>query len=474
MPTTPKFDPAALGLTPSYSTSGGVEQGNSESTLAAYSKDNGDGTFSQWSPTGEFQGTHKYRSALDMAGQGLEKMVKTVGPVLASAFLPGVLNGALGVGGSLGTNLSGLGLQAATGALTGATTAGLTGGNIVRGALMGGAGGALSNYLGDGTLAYNGGAGGNNLDTNPDLNGSVGDYTGLPDPYTHADLGNFTVGDPARVDFNIGEPTGALTQTDGLSDTVDNVNQGYGANNSDAADTNASGTSEGIRGHGDEEIGGTGSNTSKAFPDGTPSVDTQKSIWDKLGDKVMDKLRDPVTGDINWSTALALAGLATSVIGKLTSSDPPPVKTIDELMKQVKPAGFDDPLPTGTGGLSTGHSWATRPRIYSADMPSPIVAGRRYAEGGEVEGALSVAPPFVGFVQGEGGGQDDLIDASLSAGEYVFDAESVSMLGDGNNEEGARKLDELRASLRAHKRSAPDDQSAPPAQGALSYMNGGQ
>jgi hypothetical protein len=107
-------------------------------------------------------------------------------------------------------------------------------------------------------------------------------------------------------------------------------------------------------------------------------------------------------------------------------------------------------------------------------MPTPIVAGRRYAEGGEVEGALSVAPPFVGFVQGEGGGQDDLIDASLSAGEYVFDAESVSMLGDGNNEEGARKLDELRASLRAHKRSAPDDQIAPPAQGALSYMNGGQ
>jgi hypothetical protein len=204
----------------------------------------------------------------------------------------------------------------------------------------------------------------------------------------------------------------------------------------------------------------------------TPPADVQKSVWDKLGDKVMDKLRDPVTGDINWSNALALAGLAVSTIGKLTASDPPPVSTVGELRAKVVPKDFDKEW--AGGALTAAAPWNTRERIYSADMPTPIVAGRRYAEGGEVEGALSVAPPFVGFVQGEGGGQDDLIDASLSAGEYVFDAESVSMLGDGNNEEGARKLDELRASLRAHKRSAPDDQIAPPAQGALSYMNGGQ
>lgn len=81
--------------------------------------------------------------------------------------------------------------------------------------------------------------------------------------------------------------------------------------------------------------------------------------------------------------------------------------------------------------------------------------------------------PMVGFVAGEGGGQDDLVEARLSPGEYVFDAESVSMLGDGNNEEGARKLDELRQKLRAEKRAAPSGKIAPPAKGALSYIKGG-
>ena len=44
------------------------------------------------------------------------------------------------------------------------------------------------------------------------------------------------------------------------------------------------------------------------------------------------------------------------------------------------------------------------------------------------------------------------------------------MLGNGNNAAGARKLDELREQLRAHKRSAPPDEIAPPARGPLSYM----
>jgi hypothetical protein len=124
-------------------------------------------------------------------------------------------------------------------------------------------------------------------------------------------------------------------------------------------------------------------------------------------------------------------------------------------------------------------------RIYSADMRSPIVSGvvttnkTKHATGGLIQGPLTQAfasggepYPFVGFVQGDGGGQSDLIDANLSPGEYVFDAESVSMLGDGNNAEGAKKLDELRQQLRAQKRSAPDDEIAPPAQGPLSYIGG--
>lgn len=65
------------------------------------------------------------------------------------------------------------------------------------------------------------------------------------------------------------------------------------------------------------------------------------------------------------------------------------------------------------------------------------------------------------FVRGPGGGQDDKVSAALSPGEYVFDASATSELGDGNPEEGARKLDKLRVAIRKHKRSAPAS-SIPP------------
>jgi hypothetical protein len=58
----------------------------------------------------------------------------------------------------------------------------------------------------------------------------------------------------------------------------------------------------------------------------------------------------------------------------------------------------------------------------------------------------------IGYLSGDTGGQDDLIDAKLSDGEYVFDASTVSDLGDGNNAAGARKLDSFRKNIRKHKR----------------------
>jgi hypothetical protein len=56
------------------------------------------------------------------------------------------------------------------------------------------------------------------------------------------------------------------------------------------------------------------------------------------------------------------------------------------------------------------------------------------------------------YLSGDSGGQDDLIDAKLSDGEYVIDAATVADLGDGNNAAGARKLDNFRRNIREHKR----------------------
>jgi hypothetical protein len=54
-------------------------------------------------------------------------------------------------------------------------------------------------------------------------------------------------------------------------------------------------------------------------------------------------------------------------------------------------------------------------------------------------------------VRGAGTGRSDDIPAVLSDGEYVMDAETVAMLGDGSNKAGAKKLDQLRVNLRRHK-----------------------
>lgn len=64
---------------------------------------------------------------------------------------------------------------------------------------------------------------------------------------------------------------------------------------------------------------------------------------------------------------------------------------------------------------------------------------------------------------GMGDGRSDHIDAVLSPGEYVMDAETVSMMGDGDNEAGARAFDGLRRNIRKHKgaKLAKGDISAP-------------
>jgi hypothetical protein len=61
------------------------------------------------------------------------------------------------------------------------------------------------------------------------------------------------------------------------------------------------------------------------------------------------------------------------------------------------------------------------------------------------------APGAARLVKGPGTGRSDDIPARLSDGEYVFDAETVALLGDGSTDEGARRLDALRKKLRMHK-----------------------
>jgi hypothetical protein len=77
------------------------------------------------------------------------------------------------------------------------------------------------------------------------------------------------------------------------------------------------------------------------------------------------------------------------------------------------------------------------------------------------------------FVRGGGTGRSDEINAKLSDGEYVIDAETVAMLGDGSSKAGAQRLDQMRESIRQHKGKAlAKGKFSPDAKSPLTYLKG--
>lgn len=74
-------------------------------------------------------------------------------------------------------------------------------------------------------------------------------------------------------------------------------------------------------------------------------------------------------------------------------------------------------------------------------------------------------------VRGPGTGRSDDIPAQLSDGEYIIDAETTAMLGDGSSEAGAAKLDMMREAIRKHKGQAlAKGKFSPDAKSPLEYL----
>jgi len=155
------------------------------------------------------------------------------------------------------------------------------------------------------------------------------------------------------------------------------------------------------------------------------------------------------------------------------------------------PADATQPVqPKADGGLATHYTFG------KAVDPAEIMGGGQGMRRGGLAGLGSVPTirrfsslphpdnPAVGTVDGRhdyrngaavrgpGTGQSDDIPAMLADGEYVIDAELVSMLGDGSNKAGAEKLDKFREEVRKHKRSTPLHKIPRPAKSPLAYMKG--
>jgi hypothetical protein len=69
-------------------------------------------------------------------------------------------------------------------------------------------------------------------------------------------------------------------------------------------------------------------------------------------------------------------------------------------------------------------------------------------------------------------GRTDNIKALLSPGEYVMDAETVALLGNGNGDAGAKRLDQMREAVRKQKGGAlSKGKISPDAQSPLTYLS---
>jgi hypothetical protein len=91
---------------------------------------------------------------------------------------------------------------------------------------------------------------------------------------------------------------------------------------------------------------------------------------------------------------------------------------------------------TGLGVTASAPAMAEGGEVDD-DMVKHLVA---YSQGGGHKGP--------GKVSGIGSGQEDLIPAWLSDGEYVWSAQDVADLGDGSTDEGVRRLDKMREMVR--------------------------
>ena len=164
---------------------------------------------------------------------------------------------------------------------------------------------------------------------------------------------------------------------------------------------------------------------------------------------------------------LRLAGLATSTLGGLMGGGggggsqfrmPSGTGALNSIFTSKLPTPN---LPGGVGGGGTGARTAAD--LAGQGLSSPIDY-YRYGYGPEQsffnyapQGEPNKSEAYTGYaeggfaVEGPGDGRDDKIPALLSDGEYVIDAETVALLGNGSNKAGAELLDQFRVNVRKQK-----------------------
>lgn len=199
--------------------------------------------------------------------------------------------------------------------------------------------------------------------------------------------------------------------------------------------------------------------TMQTLPTG-PQPDLLQNV--QPNEKVLDQ-KDTLDKVIDY---LRLGGLGLSTIGGLVGGGggggqfrmPGGTGALNSVFSSKLPTPN---LPGSIGGGGTGARPATD--LAGQGLSSPIDY-YRYGYGPQQsffnyvpQSAPNTSKAYTGYaeggfaVEGPGDGRDDKIPALLSDGEYVIDAETVALLGNGSNKAGAELLDKFRVNVRKQK-----------------------
>jgi hypothetical protein len=453
----------------------------------------------------------------------LKKVFKTIGKVLkiAAPIILSVV--APGLGTAIGTAIGFGGTAAAIagGAILGGATSALTGGNALKGALMGGLGGGLGKVAGgfaNKALGMNLGAGAQNVLGGALIGGASGAATGQ---------GFLKGAGQGALGGAIGQLAGGVNAPNAFQQGVQSAGRTFGQaltagyNPKEAA---MAGATAGImRGVTYRPLPSPSAQVVDSLKTGQPLTPTDASQMP------LDLVNNPElvanNGAIGSSTNLTggapmsldqITGLTTntpnmavsagaqaaapkgggalgnvakyvglaSAASSLLSSAP---KEIQDAVVQLSPqqqeyfnrpsVSFDwgklqrDAAMSGMGlSQYMANNWnALSGGAYNVQNPVPPLPGTQ-TTGMYKGGALGAVSRFA---RGAGSGRDDVIDAKLSDGEYVIDAETVALLGDGSSKEGARRLEEMRKKIRQHKgKTLAKGKFSPNAKSPLAYIKG--
>ena len=160
--------------------------------------------------------------------------------------------------------------------------------------------------------------------------------------------------------------------------------------------------------------------------------------------------------------------------------DPSPLEAVQlalHYMRGERPSlDVDVPLLGGHFGLGVDvgpnpHMRAAYSHAFAGGGPLAFVGDQGPPAPPMGRGPLSHASDQPIIARGPGGGRGDKIPSLLSDGEYVMDAETVALLGNGSIREGTQKLNDLRVNIRKQKGPAfVKGKLSPDARPAAHYM----